>query len=237
MHLKLRKSQATTPPASYPGVRYLSIDEFKLIVIGFALQNRVDSPDYEGLDIGDHLRWMLSYWRADHQDDNRFDKAEVYMYGRVGYAEIESDEEILETLLSAVAPDMTDSEVPHWDAADFIDWAFNKYVEWEPEPVKVYRDASAFHLLIAQTSIMLAQFVDHFEQGEIEYLLMWLLGKYSANHDVWNLLDNPDKNIEVEVNEQSDRILSLTVPNGGWLKICWHGTPAPISITWAEPKS
>jgi hypothetical protein len=236
MTTKLRKSQAIAPPASYPGLRYLTLDEFKLIVIGFALQNRVDNPDYEGLDIGDHLRWMLAYWRADHVDDNRFDKAELYMYGRVGYAEIESDEEILETLLCAVAPDMTASEVPHWDATDFIDWAFNTYVEWAPEPVKVYRDASAFRILIAQTSIMLAQFVDHFEQCEVEYLMMHLVTGYGRRSPVWDLFDHPDKNIEVEVNEQSDRILVLTTPGNGWLKIHWPNEGL-LSVTWAEPKS
>lgn len=237
MTTKLRKSQARAPQASHPGVSCLTIDQFKLIIIGFALQNRVDNPDYEGMDVGDHLRWMLAYWRADHVDDDRNDKAEVYMYGRIGYAEIESDEEILETLLSAVAPDMTDSEVPHWDAADFIDWAFNKYVEWEPEPVKVYRTGPQFQILIAQTAILLAQFVDHFEQDEIEYLMMWLLQNYGPNHVVWDLFDHPDKNIEVEVNDQSDRILLLTVPNSGWLKIYWSSTPGVISVTWELPKS
>lgn len=105
-----------------------------------------------------------------------------------------------------------------------------------PEPVKVYRDASAFHILIAQTSIMLAQFVDHFEQPEVEYLMMRLITGYGRQHPVWDLFDHPDKNIEVEVNEQSDRILLLTTPSNGWLKIDWSSAH-DLSVTWTEPKS
>ncbi len=104
-------------------------------------------------------------------------------------------------------------------------------------PTKLRKSqASAFHILIAQTSIMLAQFVDHFEQHEVEYLMMYLITGYGRQHPVWDLFDHPDKNLEVEVNDQSDRILVLTTPGNGWLKIHWSSA-RDLSVTWTEPKS
>lgn len=128
-----------------------------------------------------------------------------------------------------------------FDVLDGNNLLFERITNWlipekPAQPSKVYRDASAFQILIAQTSIMLAQFVDHFEQAEVEYLMMRLITSYGPNHVVWDLFDHPDKNIEVEINDQSDRILVLTTPGDGWLKIRWSSAH-DLSVTWAEPKS
>lgn len=112
---------ATIPTVWEP----IPLENFHNMVICAALQGR----DNENLSLRDHLRWLLAYWRADNDDPNRHDRAEVMFYGRAGFDQYD-DEDLIEQIWLQLAEGY-DPLVPAGVVNNFINWAFGAYINWE----------------------------------------------------------------------------------------------------------
>lgn len=199
---KIRRSQATF--LQFDPDRYFTPLEFYQICICLALQaDPCNSPPLIA------LKWMLAYWRADADDGGRHDRAEMFFYGREGFNDCDWN-----TTLGELINQMTDGypeddlEEPMISAENVntvISWAFDKFIDWEPEPVlphdpTLFMKASEFKrelLQIARVVSMLAQFTDHFEEYETLGLAQFLIARREEYPELWKLLTAGTVNIEV----------------------------------------
>lgn len=113
-------SWATIPRFDEP----LFAEEFQLLVLLVAIQQH---PTLEPVNA---LRHLLSYYRAWWWNGSTADLAEIFEFGRVGYADCnESDLEY--AVMEHIGQADVDGAVSAWDANNFIDWAFGVYLTWE----------------------------------------------------------------------------------------------------------
>lgn len=192
------RSQATF--LQFDADRYFTPQEFYQICLCLALQ-----ADPCGSKPLIALKWMLAYWIADCQDLSRRDRAEIFFYGQDGFndgdwnttlAELinqitdrfDSDDELEEPMISAE------------NVNTLIKWAFDKFINWAPEPIKPKLPHPLALISMRETARIattLSQFVDHFEEYETQALVGFLVEHSLSHPELWGALAGGSTNIEV----------------------------------------
>lgn len=221
----MQRSKATYPVF----VDEITRDEFLLLVTLVALQQRQQAL---GADTEEDplvaLQWLLAYWRANAEDTSKHDRAELFFYGRRGYCDLPPDELLAEILSQTTDGyySSTPAMVSLGSVNDFLRWAFESYIDWEPEPVlphdpTLFMKASELnHQLfqVAYLNFMLAQFTDHFEEFETLGLTQFLISKREWYPDLWKILTEGTANIEVHYGIGPTEDTRTLIVNGGqWL--------------------
>ncbi len=117
MKTLFRKSEVAQPVFDRP----VTIPELMILAALIGLQN-VDNQQ----DADNAMRWVLAYWRADREIFERHDRACVFFHGRFGLEDMTLDDICGEW---TEAFDIVTSQ----DVNDFVQWAFDHYIEWVPE--------------------------------------------------------------------------------------------------------
>lgn len=195
---KIRRSEATF--LQFPAERTFTPLEFWHICNCLALQASAGKPDGSLTS----LQWMLAYLGADTYDLSRHDRAEMFFYGRDGFGG-----EKWNPTLGELINQMTDGypenalEDPVISAENvntLIRWAFDKFINWAPEPIKPKLPHPLALISMRETAriaITLSQFVDHFEEYETQALVGFLVEHSLSHPELWGALAGGSTNIEV----------------------------------------
>lgn len=209
----MQRSKATYPVFD----DLISQNEFLLLVTLVAIQARPETrnPDPEIAVLGD-LQWLLAYWRADADNFDRDDRVDLFFNGRRGFSELDLEEtqgEIIGQLTDGWY-DGPPTMVSLGNVNDFLRWAWEWFIPWEPE--KVYPPIPHLQMspIMVDTAITLAQFVDHFEEYEVRKIMSFLTDSFKANHPLWHVMQGL-RSIEVEVMDNGDRVIHV-VPEEPW---------------------
>jgi len=221
---KIRRSQATF--LQFPAERAFTPVEFYLICI--CLANQADPCDSPTLIA---LQWMLAYWRADAYDGTRHDRAELFFHGQDGF-EGEDWNTTLAELINQMtdgtdADDLNEDRISAENVNTLIQWAFDKFINWAPEPVlphdpTLFMKASRFNRELLRTAMvasMLAQFTDHFEEFESLGLTQFLIARRDQYPELWATLTGGEANIEVFYGVGPTENTRTLVVNGGKWRI------------------
>ena len=121
MKTLFRKSEVAQPVFDRP----VTIPELMILAALIGLQN-VDNQQ----DADNAMRWVLAYWRADQDNFERHDRACVFFHGRFGLEDMTLDDirSEWEDLFNA-----QEGTVTVQDVNDFVQWAFDQYIDWLPE--------------------------------------------------------------------------------------------------------
>mgnify|MGYP000883512872 CR=1 FL=1 len=198
----MRRSKATFPVFD----DLITQNEFLLLVTLVALQAsdpKTRNPDPE-IAILEDLQWLLAYWRTDANDDGRDDRAEMFFYGRKGFSEMTMEEiqgEIIGQLTDGwyeVEDDGT-AAVSLGNVNDFLRWAWEKFIPWEPEPVVPTLSRKEYIQTVMDFSVTLSQFIDHFEDFQVRRIMQYLMDSFTHESVVWyTLSQSPAIDIEYE---------------------------------------
>jgi len=217
---KIRRSQATF--LQFPAERTFTPLEFWHICNCLALQASAGKPDGSLTS----LQWMLAYWGADTYDLSRHDRAEMFFYGRDGFGGEKWNPtlgELINQMTDGYPEDaLEDPMISAENVNTLIQWAFDKFINWAPEPVSAPKapfSAYDWMLQAARVSVMISQFTDHFEEFEMQALASNLVKCAVVDPDLWALLASGKANIEVQYGTEPDDNTRTLVINGGQWKI------------------
>lgn len=208
----MQRSKATYPVFD----DLITQNEFLLLVTLVALQAsdpKTRNPDPE-IAVLEDLQWLLAYWRADTDDHNRNDRVEMFFYGRRGFSELSLEEtqaEIIGQLTDGwyEVEDEGNAVVSLGNVNDFLRWAWEKFILWEPEKTYPMLSSLRMALIVVDTAISFSQFVDHFEEYEVRKLMTFLTTEnYDRQHPLWHVMDGV-RSIEVEVMDNGDRVIHV----------------------------
>lgn len=194
----MQRSKATYPVF----VDEITQDEFLLLVTLVALQQRQQAL---GADTEEDplvaLQWLLAYWRANAEDTSKHDRAELFFYGRVGYCDLPPDELLAEILSQTTEGyySSTPAMVSLGDVNDFLRWAFESYIDWDPEPVIPSLSRKEYVQTVMDFSVALSQFTDHFEDFQVRRIMQYLMDSFQYETSVWYILSqSPSIDVEYE---------------------------------------
>lgn len=222
----MQRSKATYPVFD----DLISQDEFLLLVTLVALQQRQQALGTETEeDPIVALQWLLAYWRADSDDNSRHDRAEMFFNGRRGFSELSLEEvqgEIIGQLTEGYYSS-TPAMVSLGDVNDFLRWAFESYIDWDPEPVIPSLSRKEYVQTVMDFSVALSQFTDHFEDFQVRRIMQYLMDSFQYETSVWYILSQ-SPSIEVEYGEGNTAFLNfslgetpvMTLTIKDWVEFC-----------------
>lgn len=194
----MQRSKATYPVF----VDEIPRDEFLLLVTLVALQQRQQAL---GADTEEDplvaLQWLLAYWRANAEDTSKQDRVEMFFYGRRGYCDLPPDELLAEILSQTTEGycSSTPTMVSLGGVNDFLRWAFESYIDWDPEPVMPTLSRKEYVQTVMDFSVALSQFTDHFEDFQVRRIMQYLMDSFQYETPVWYILSqSPSIDVEYE---------------------------------------
>lgn len=226
---KIRRSQTRCPKV--PQHYRMTQSEFVTLATLVALQggcNSIAEPNPL-----EDVAWMLAYWRAGADDDSLEDRVEMFFHGRTGFSELKTVEELAAEIIGQMTEcywelaDEDDYCISSREINDFLDWAWNKFIPWEPEPKPETLDAIQYLKAVSDTAVTLAQFVDHFEDFQVRRLMDYLMSNWGRESRVWVILSK-FPSIEVVYGEGNTTFLNfslneipvMTLTIKDWVEFC-----------------
>lgn len=203
---KLRRSQAPCPKV--PDDYRMTQSEFLTLATLVALQggcNSIAEPNPM-----DDVAWMLAHWRAGADDNSFEDRVYLFFHGHTGFSELKTVEEFASEILIQMTDGDDDDWVSSREINEFLDWAWNKFIPWEPEPKPEVLNPAQYLKAVSDTAITLSQFVDHFEDFQVRRLMDYLMDNWGSKSRVWWILSK-SPSIEVVYGEGNTTFLNFSL--------------------------
>lgn len=177
MKARFRKSEVKQPVFHHP----ITVPELMTLAALIGLQNMDLLPDANNA-----MRWVLAYWRADRETFERHDRACVFFHGRFGLDTMSMDDVCGEW---AELFDAQGGTVTSTDVNDFVQWAFNNYIEWEPEAPKRYLGPLDAVKVSARAALLLNELCYTYPL-DVGFVMSKLADNFAWNSPVWYAMED-----------------------------------------------